>query len=161
MANNQGSSIYQLRSELPYIEAVLLEVQRLGNVVPLALLHSTTAPTTIGNYFLLADTHILPHLTSVLMDPKTFPNPSQFNPDRFIDEHGGFVPHPNVVPFGVGKRRCLGESLAKVELFIFFASMMHKFNVRTESANEKPSTKYRPGVTLSPLPFKARFVARN
>jgi cytochrome P450 len=95
------------------------------------------------------------------MDPKTFPNPSQFNPDRFIDEHGGFVPHPNVVPFGVGKRRCLGESLAKVELFIFFASMMHKFDVRTESANEKPSTKYRPGVTLSPLPFKARFVGRN
>jgi len=106
-------------------------------------------------------TQIIPLLTAVHFDPEAFPEPHQFNPQRYIDGNGNFVPHPNIVPFGVGKRRCLGESLAKVELFTFFANLMHNFEIRPVNENEKPSTKYRPGVTLSPMPFKARFVARN
>ena len=158
---NHGSSLIELRAKLPYTEAVLLEIQRLGNVVPSGLFHTTTAATTIENYVLPVDTHIIPHLTLVLFDPEAFPDPHQFNPQRFIDANGSFVPHPNIVPFGVGKRRCLGETLAKVELFIFFANLMHKFEIKPVNANEKPSTQYRPGVTLSPMPFKARFIARN
>ena len=124
-------------------------------------MHTTTAPTTIGGYDLPADTHIIPNLTSVLMDPEVFPDPDQFKPDRFIDAQGAFAPHPNVVPFGVGKRRCLGENLAKVELFIFFTSLLHKFEIRIPDEDDKPSTKYRLGVTLSPMPFKARFIPRH
>jgi cytochrome P450 len=70
------------------------------------------------------------------------------------------APHPSIVPFGVGKRRCLGEALAKVELFLFFANLLHKFDIRSVDGDIL-STKYRVGVTLSPLPFKARFIARH
>jgi cytochrome P450 len=149
-----------LRSKLPYTEAVLLEIQRRGNVVPTALLHTVNATTHLENYVLPKGTHIIPNLTVVLMDPAVFPNPDKFIPERFLNENGSFVPHPNVVPFGVGKRRCLGETLAKAELFVFFVSLLHKFDIKLVNDNEKPSTMYRVGVTLSPQPFRARFIAR-
>jgi cytochrome P450 len=100
-------------------------------------------------------------MESFLMDPEVFPEPERFHPDRFLDEQGCFVAHPNVIPFGTGKRRCLGESLAKTELLIFFAGLLHKFEIRLADKNKIPSTKYRPGITLSPYPFKVRFIARN
>ena len=161
METNPGISAMELRSQLHYTEAVLLEIQRRGNVAPTALLHSTTATTHLESYVLPKGTHILPNLTAVLMDPNVFPNPDQFKPERFLNQDGTFVPHPNVVPFGVGKRRCLGESLAKAELFVFFANLLHKFEIKLANENEKPSTMYRVGVTLSPLPFSARFIPRT
>ena len=160
ISENHGSSMMELRSKLPYTEAVLLEIQRLGNVSPTALLHTTTAPTTVGKFNFPVDTHILPHLTSMMMDPEAFPEPRRFNPKRFIDDRGCFAPHHNVVPFGVGKRKCPGENLAKAELFIFFTSLVHKFEIRPAHENDLPTTKYRPGVALAPLPFKARFISR-
>jgi len=100
-------------------------------------------------------------MAAILMDPIAFPDPDQFKPERFIDQKGCFVPHPNVIPFGIGKRRCLGESLAKTELFIFFTGLIEKFDIRKENEDVKLITKYRPGITLSPYPFKIRFIARN
>jgi cytochrome P450 family 2 subfamily U polypeptide 1 len=71
------------------------------------------------------------------------------------------VPHPNVIPFGTGKRRCLGESLAKTQLFIFFVGMLQRFDIRLPEGSSVPTTDYRPGITLAPYPFKVRFLARN
>ena len=161
MAENHGRSVTELRKLLPYTEAVLLEIQRLGNVAPFALMHTITSATTIGEFTLPSGTCVIPNLTDIHMDPKTFPEPDKFKPERFLDDNGAFVPHPSVIPFGVGKRRCLGENLAKVELFIFFANLMHNFEVRPECEAQKPSTMYRLGVTICPLPFKARFIARH
>ena len=147
---------------MPYTEAVLLEIQRLGNIAPNALLHATSKIMKIENYVLPAGTNINSSMLSIMMDPKAFKDPEQFKPERFIDANdGSFVPHPNVVPFGIGKRRCLGESLAKTELFIFFTGLIEKFEIKLADEKEKPSTKYRPGLTLAPYPFKVRFVSRH
>ena len=59
---------------------------------------------------------IVPNLYEIHHDPRHFDDPGTFEPSRFIDEESGeFVPHPAVVPFGFGKRECLGKSLAKAE----------------------------------------------
>ncbi len=60
-------------------------------------------------------------------DPKHFKNPGLFNPDRFLDDQGQFVNDDHVIPFSIGKRYCLGQSLAEKEFFLFFAGMMQKF----------------------------------
>ena len=146
---------------MPFTEAVLLEVQRLGNIVPSSLLHANSRESIIGDFILPCGTSINSSMEAILMDPNVFTDPYIFNPDRFIDENGCFIPHPNVVPFGVGKRRCLGESLAKTELFIFFTGLIQKFKIKLANEEDVPSTKYRPGITLSPYPFKVRFIARN
>ncbi len=162
MKTNQSNANSELRSKMPYTEAVLLEIQRLGNIAPNALLHATSKTMRIGNYILPSGTNINSSMLSIMMDPKTFPDPEKFKPERFIDANSGsFVPHPNVVPFGIGKRRCLGESLAKTELFIFFTGLIEKFDIKLADEKEKPSAKYRPGLTLTPYPFKVRFVPRN
>ena len=107
-------------------------------------------------------TQVIPLLHAVHMNPNLWEDPERFNPERFLSKDGISVIKPDCfIPFGVGKRRCLGENLAKVELFIFFANLMHNFEVRLESEAQKPSTMYRLGVTICPLPFKARFIARH
>jgi cytochrome P450 len=159
--NNSWSTLNELRSKMPYTEAVLLEVQRIGNIVPGALLHSNTKTIHIENYTLPPGTSVNFQMSGALKDPIVFPSSDEFIPERFIDAKGLFVPHPNVVPFGVGKRKCLGESLAKMELFIFFAGIINKFEIKLANENEIPSTAYRPGITLSPYPFKLRFIARK
>jgi len=58
----------------------------------------------------------------------------QNRPERYLDEDGAtgeqkFSPSPYVLPFGVGRRRCLGESLAKVELYLFTCSILRHFSV--------------------------------
>ncbi|KAH7680062.1 CBN-CYP-33C11 protein, partial [Aphelenchoides avenae] len=56
-----------------------------------------------------------------------FPEPNRFNPDRFIDEHGSLKRADEVIAFSVGKRQCLGESLARMELFLFVANIFNQF----------------------------------
>lgn len=159
--NNPAKNFNDLRCMMSYTEAVLQEVQRLGNIVPGSLLHTNSREAKIGDYVLPPGTSISSNMEAILMDPNVFSDPYTFNPDRFMDENECFIPHPNVVPFGVGKRRCLGEVLAKTELFIFFAGLIQKFEIKLANEEDVPSTKYRPGITLSPYPFKIRFIARN
>jgi hypothetical protein len=57
-----------------------------------------------------------------------FKEPDVFNPDRYLDPQTGvFVPDEQVIPFSIGKRYCLGQSLAEKEFFLFFTGLMHKF----------------------------------
>lgn len=72
-------------------------------------------------------TIIIPLLTSVLYDPRHWENPYQFNPNHFLDAEGKFVKKEAFVPFSIGRRVCVGESLVKMELFIFFTGLLQKF----------------------------------
>ena len=56
----------------------------------------------------------------MMYNPEFFPEPETFKPERFLDETGKFVNDEHVVPFGIGKRYCLGKSLADKEYFLFF-----------------------------------------
>ena len=67
---------------------------------------------------------------TVLLDPKYFPNPHEFNPKRFLNEEGNFVPNEHLIPFGVGKRYCLGQSLAEKEYFWFLTGLGFFYTLR-------------------------------
>ena len=57
---------------------------------------------------------IAPCLYEIHHDPRNFAEPHKFDPSRFLDPSGRrFVPHPALVPYGFGKRECLGKTLAK------------------------------------------------
>ncbi len=61
-------------------------------------------------------------------DPANFPDPSRFDPTRFLDPETGRYRAPRAyVAFGIGRRECLGKSLAKQELFLFATSLLQQF----------------------------------
>ncbi|XP_032896412.1 cytochrome P450 2K1-like [Amblyraja radiata] len=115
------------RTSLPYTNAVIHEVQRFGNIAPMNLLHSTTADVNFKGYFIPKDTPVIPLLTSVLFDKTQWENPRAFNPSNFLDADGKFVKRDAFAPFSMGRRACAGESLARVELFLFFTILVQKF----------------------------------
>lgn len=115
------------RAKLPYTEACLLEIQRISNLLPLSLMHRTLSDTKINGYHIPNDTLVVPFLGAVLNDPEHFPEPQKFDPDRFLNYDGTVKKISAWIPFSTGKRICLGESLAKMELFIFFTALIMKF----------------------------------
>ncbi|KAH7691341.1 CBN-CYP-33C9 protein, partial [Aphelenchoides avenae] len=112
---------------LPYTNAVIAEAQRLCNLLPQNLLHRTTKETQLDGYALPVDTVIVPQISCVLYDDKVFPKPREFLPERFVDDNGCFVKPQELIPFGLGKRQCLGEKLARMELFLFLSNLFNQY----------------------------------
>ncbi|XP_066534686.1 cytochrome P450 2M1-like [Hoplias malabaricus] len=118
------------RQNMPYTDAVIHEIQRSMDLTPTAVPHKTLCDTEFNNYLIPKGTTVLPLLSSVLTDPKLWKNPDHFDPENFLDEKGQFVKSNAFVAFGMGKRACLGEAMARVELFLFFTSLLQYFTFR-------------------------------
>ncbi|XP_073399236.1 cytochrome P450 2K1-like isoform X1 [Dendrobates tinctorius] len=140
------------RKKMPYTDAVIHEIQRFGNILPLNGPRSTPTDVYLRGYLIPKDIEVIPLLTSVLYDKTQWKTPNDFNPNHFLDENGKFVRHDAFMPFSVGRRACAGESLAKMELFLFFTGLLQAFTfypppgVSKEDLNLKP----RVGFTLAP-----------
>uniref|UniRef100_A0A4W4FT47 Uncharacterized protein n=1 Tax=Electrophorus electricus TaxID=8005 RepID=A0A4W4FT47_ELEEL len=141
------------RPNMPYTDAVIHEIQRMANILPLNLPRFTSKNTTLGGYFIPKGTQIIPNLTSVLFDETQWKSPHSFNPQNFLNLQGEFVKPNAFLPFSAGKRACPGESLARMELFLFFTSFFQVFTL-SPPVGTKTSLEYEFGITLSPKPFK-------
>ena len=161
------------RSQLPYTEAVLMEIQRYANIIPGGVQHVCIRDLTVNDVTIPAGTLIQPQMTQLLKVKNISLNcfkkyfqgdywgdGTTFRPERFIDESGNVKKDEHLIPFSIGKRQCLGETLAKVELFLFFTNLVHHFNFLPETEGELPSEEYSPGVTILPKKFKARLIPR-
>ncbi|XP_041052611.1 cytochrome P450 2D26-like [Carcharodon carcharias] len=143
------------REELPYTNAVIHETQRLGNIVPISLPHQTYRDTEVMGYTIPKGTMIIPNLSSAMFDENIWSTPHQFNPGHFLDSEGRFVKSEAFIPFSAGRRVCLGEQLAKTELFLFLTSMFQHFTFHLPENEPRPSyTEAKYGITLSPLPYR-------
>ena len=96
-----------------------------------------------------------------MMDPKNFEKPKVFNPERYIcPKTGLYKPHPLLVPFGIGKRECPGKSLAKMELFLFFATLIHQYSFFPSKEGTPDLNNVSYPLTRTPKPFKVKVVRR-
>ncbi|XP_044278232.1 cytochrome P450 2J2-like, partial [Varanus komodoensis] len=146
------------RDRMPYTNAVIHEVQRIGNIVPLNVPRMATRDTTLAGFFLPKGTVIMPSLTSVLLCKDEWETPNVFNPDHFL-ENGSFRKREAFIPFSAGKRVCLGEQLARTELFLFFTALIQKFTFQPPE-NVTLSCNARAGFTLAPPPYRIHAFSR-
>ncbi|PIK57696.1 putative cytochrome P450 2F3-like [Apostichopus japonicus] len=116
------------REKLPYTTATLYEVMRFGSILPMSVPHATSKDVEIGGYDIPGDTWVLVNLYSMHYDGKLWDEPQKFKPEHFLDETGKVRLHPEgFLPFSTGRRVCLGESLAKAELFLLFTWLFQHY----------------------------------
>lgn len=149
------------RNNMPYVQAVIHEVQRVANTVPLSVFHCTTKDTELMGYSIPKGTLIIPNLTSVLQEEGQWKYPHEFNPENFLNDQGEFFKPEAFMPFSAGPRMCLGEGLARMELFLITVTLLRKFKFTwPEDAGEPDYTPVY-GVTLTPKPYSMRVELRT
>ncbi|ROT74255.1 Cytochrome P450 2J3 [Penaeus vannamei] len=124
---------FSQRDQLPYTQATIYEVQRTLRLVPFNLPHATVEDITVNGYMIPKGVfaYLKPRMTQIIdcmMDPALWRNPNEFDPRNFLDAEGNFKRNEASMPFGSGKRQCVGEPLARLELFLFFACVMQRFH---------------------------------
>lgn len=142
-------------SQMPYTEATIYEVFRRSNVVALGNAHATLDDATIAGYRIPKGTQVLPNLYRIHMDPKLWDQPDKFNPSRFIVCERAHKPD-YFMPFSVGRRMCLGDVLAKMELFLFLVGLLQKYDlsVADEDREKPPQVKGTIGISNAPVSFR-------
>ena len=148
---------------LPFTKACIYEILRHTSIAPLALPHASRRDTIINGYVIPKGTLVFPNLWSVSRDETIWENPETFNPKRFLTDDGkafdkkkGFL----VLTFGCGKRRCPGEQLALIQLFIFFVTLMQKIDIN-EDKNHPVVFESVFTLALDPKPFKVLMTPRK
>jgi len=115
----------------------------------------------LNDYMIPAGTSVISLLYSVHMDPELWDEPKAFRPSRFLSANGEVSQPRFFMPFGVGRRKCLGEVLARMEIFLFFSSLMHMFNLSLPEGASLPSLEGNVGVTIQPTSFKVCLLQRD
>lgn len=148
--------------QLPYIMAFIYEVMRFTSFVPLTIPHSTTTDTSIMGYTIPKNTVIFINQWSINHDPTIWSDPETFDPERFLKEDGMLNKDltSNVLIFSLGKRRCIGEELSKLELFLFTAVIAHQCHITSDPATVI-TLDYNYGLTLKPHPFSVAVSLRE
>ncbi|KAJ6651972.1 hypothetical protein lerEdw1_015869 [Lerista edwardsae] len=150
---------YEDRKRLSYTNAVVNEILRFSNIVLFALPKLTVTDTNVLGHFIPKDTLVIPDLCSVLLDPKQWETPQQFNPNHFLDKDGNFKAREEFFPFGAGSRPCLGEHLARTELFIFLTSLLRAFTFQLPEGVKEVNAEPVIGATVHPHPYKLCAIA--
>ena len=113
-------------NDMPYTSAVLNEIYRYHSMSALAITHSATCDTELDGYCIAKDTPVVFNLYSAHRDDAVFKNPYAFDPDRFLTPDGQLNSNAvdNVIPYSLGIRRCGGEIIARLEIVLFFVTVM-------------------------------------
>ena len=140
--------------------AALMEIQRCAIVAPGSLPHTLLKDTVVNGYKFKKHTVFFTNVQKLLMDPIQFPEPEKYRPERFLDQDGNILRNEYLVPFGIGKRICMGETLAKNEMFIFFVRMMQRLKF-SPTQNVPDPKNCIAAITRIPKPFEVKVADRN
>ncbi|CAO4376134.1 unnamed protein product [Caenorhabditis nigoni] len=115
------------KNETPYLNATLAEVQRHASILNVNFWRLNKEPTVIGGHPVDAGCLIAAQLSALHTNEKVFEDPEKFAPERFLKNENLIQ---QVIPFGIGKRSCLGEALARAELYLIIGNLLLRYNFK-------------------------------
>ena len=135
-----------------------MEVQRLGCIAPSSLPHLAKEDGHLDGHKIPKDCIIFYNIIAFHLDPDYWEEPEVFNPNRFLDGKS----REQLVPYGMGKRICMGEALARSELFMFTALILQNFKIHLPVSHERPDPeKALWGITRAPKPVHVSLSIRE
>ncbi|POI20685.1 hypothetical protein CIB84_015568, partial [Bambusicola thoracicus] len=140
---------------LPLLRATVTETLRLRPPAPLALPHCARRHSSIAGIPVPAGSIVIPNLFAAHHDPKIWDRPDEFLPERFLQPG---APWRALLPFGCGARSCVGEALARAELFVFLGHILQRFRLEPPSDGALPHLGVTAGTVLRCAPFRVRLV---
>ncbi|OCB89192.1 cytochrome P450 [Sanghuangporus baumii] len=157
---------FEDRPRLPYIEAICKECLRWQAITPLAVPHLAEKDDIFKGYFIPAGTVLYGNVWAMLRDPKRYPDPDKFIPDRWLPAYGEEPPlEADKMAFGFGRRICPGRFFAENSIFIGVASILATFNIE-KAVDEHgvpitPTEDYLSSIVRHPKPFKCKITPRS
>ena len=154
IGDNRKPSLQDADS-LPFTTAAFQEITRYVSMAALAI-RATTCDTKLDGYFIPKDTSVTFNLYSANRDGSVFSNPDKFEPQRFLNADGTLNSdaYKDVIPIGLGPRRCGGMPLWWLELYTFFASLVQCCHIEQAPDCPLDATDYYFDIGVVPSPFK-------
>ncbi|KAL7925639.1 cytochrome P450 [Trichoderma austrokoningii] len=153
---------FEDQEQLPYVSAVVKELMRWFSVLPIPTPHMSDEEVIYGGYRIPKGSFLLPSSWWFHHDPKTYPNPDSFSPERFLEPRN--EPDPSEA-FGWGRRICPGRYISNDNLFITIARLLATFNITKKTDEEGrlivPKIKYSPGLVSHPEEFLYAVTVRS
>ncbi|THH00304.1 hypothetical protein EW026_g2196 [Hermanssonia centrifuga] len=154
---------------LPYIRAVIKEIERVHNPFWLGTPHMSTEDFNYRGTFIPKNTVVILNTWTMHNDPKRFPEPEKFNPDRYLDDHFTNAESANLADpmqrdhwmFGAGRRICPGIPLAEQEIFLAVAHMLWAFEMQQLPEEPIDLNEYDGLSGRSPVPFHIKMIPRD
>ncbi|KAG9441841.1 hypothetical protein H6P81_017695 [Aristolochia fimbriata] len=113
---------------LQYLDACIKETMRLHPAAPFLIPHRAVETTPVMGYTVPKDYQVLVNAYAIGRDPKHWTDPDSFVPERFleteVDYNGN---HFQFIPFGAGRRMCMGLPLASRTIPLILGSLLHSF----------------------------------
>nr|NP_001107029.2 cytochrome P450 family 1 subfamily E polypeptide 1 [Ciona intestinalis] len=144
---------YSERNQLPYTMALIMEVERHCSFVPFTLPHAPVQDTMLNGYLIPKGTMMLISMRSINHDTAVWDSPAQFRPERFLlDQSGGFnsALAEQVMLFGAGRRRCAGEALGRMQIFLYSVLFLRKCTFRRSDKDGHVLPESLAGISLIP-----------
>ncbi|XP_074643680.1 cytochrome P450 2B4-like [Tubulanus polymorphus] len=149
------------RDGMPYMQATIHELLRHCNIAPLGAPHAANEDVIFHGFYIPKDTMVFFNFYGIHMDEKLWPDAHAFKPERWLNEQGNFVKsNKGFLPFSMGPRYCLGDQLAKRELFLMFTSLLQCFKLDVPDHIELPPLKGIQRLSLGPQDYLMRAIQR-
>ena len=134
---------------------------RLSSITPFGLFHRAMKDVQFHGYDIPKGTFVLANIYYIHNSPKIWGNPEDFQPERFLSADGKTLKkHDAWMPFSVGKRQCLGETLARDTVFLYFANISHRFSIQLTEESRDVTLESKPGFARTPQDFQVILTER-
>ena len=146
--------------ELHFVQAFIHEALRFSSFFPINVPHKTIVDENVCSYNIPKGTTVFYNIWAIHHQEDIFENPLKFNPHRWLDNNGSFHNSKSFMLFSPGTRACLGENLARNEIFLFLTRLVRDFKILAEPNVPLPDLEGIVGGTILPKEFNVTFESR-